>query len=455
MVMLTASGGADEIIDALAVYVERLDMALFSGDDAARLTTLLARGERLCATGKAMAARRATECRQWAQAGHRSPEQWLAQVSGTTQRAARTSLAVAEQMEAQPELARACQSGQLSETQAGEIAAAAEVDPDSTRRLVDQASKGGLKGLRDSCRQVATAGRTAQDDRDRLAAMHRSRYLRFWSDRDGAGRMDARLTPDALARLQACLRPFQTQQFEMARRSGCRERSEAYAVDALLALAEAAHRHQPGTGPDDAPSRAAHPDRKAGPPATVVALVDHAALVRGFVEGDECCLIKGVGPVPVAVIRSLLDDAFLAAVIADGIDIRSVVHVGRRPLAAQLTALYARDRTCVVPGCDAEEYLEAHHVTGWSTTRVTTLDDMALLCSHHHDLASYQGWALEGRPGQWSWRPPPGGVPPGPFDDDGINLSPEQARQCADHGVGPSKRPRSGPDDDPLGLFDP
>ena len=164
--------------------------------------------------------------------------------------------------------------------------------------------------------------------------------------------------------------------------------------------------------------------RKVGPPATVIALVDHAALVRGFVEGDECCIIKGVGPVPVTTVRAMLSDAFLACVVADGVDIRSVVHVGRRPLAAQLTALYARDRTCVVPGCHSEHYLEAHHVKGWSTTKVTTLDDLALLCSHHHDLTSYEGWILDGQPGEWTWTPPPGGVPPGPFDDDGINQSP-------------------------------
>ena len=52
---------------------------------------------------------------------------------------------------------------------------------------------------------------------------------------------------------------------------------------------------------------------------------------RGHVEGDECGMIKGVGPVPVATVRAMLDDAFLGAVVTDGVDIRSVVHMGRRP----------------------------------------------------------------------------------------------------------------------------
>src|SRR5262249_12129613 len=156
------------------------------------------------------------------------------------------------------------------------------------------------------------------------------------------------------------------------------ERPDAYALDALLALAEVAHLNKT-CAESGASSGPPGPGRKAGPPATVVALIDHRALVRGFVEGDECCIIKGIGPVPVSTIRAMLTDAFLAAVVADGVDIRSVIHLGRRPLATQLTALFARDRTCVVPGCHTQEYLEAHHVRGWSSTKVTTLDDLALL----------------------------------------------------------------------------
>ena len=270
-----------------------------------------------------------------------------------------------------------------------------------------------------------------------------------WTDRDGAGRLDARLTPEGLARFQACLRPFQTERFDAARRAGGREKPECYAADALLALAAHAtthHHHQhphgrypaAGTGDRDGrragvqggrrrdgtvgTARPAGAARRVGPPATVVALVDHAALVRGHVQDQECCVIQGIGPVPVATVRALLDDAFLAAVVTDGIDIRSVVHIGRRPTAAQWTALWVRDRACVVPGCGIAVGLEAHHLTGWSTTKTTRLDDLALLCSHHHDLASYHGWTLTGPPGQRAWHPPPNPTPPGPFDDDGLHL---------------------------------
>ena len=364
MAMSTRATGVVEVIDALATVVAGLDVAVVSGDDAAGLTELFARGERLCATAKAMAARRAATGQAWARAGHRGPDQWLAQLSGSSPAAARTSLAVAEQMEAQPALAQACQAGALSSDQAGHIAAAAQVDPAATPGLVDQASRHGLFGLRDSCRQVVHAGRSAPHDQARRAGLHARRYLRSWIDPDGAGRLDARLSPDAYAQFRALLHPYQTAQFAAARQAGRPAHPDCYAADALLAALTAAGSPRPGPGHRSSPGDE-HP--RVGPPATVIAVIDHAALVRGYTQGGECCRINGVGPVPVATVRAMLDDAFLAAVVRDGIDIRSLAHLGRYPTAAQRTALYVRDRTCVVPGCDNQHGLQAHHTQGLAT----------------------------------------------------------------------------------------
>ncbi len=460
MAMSTRATGVVEVIDALAAVVAGLDVAVVSGDDAAGLTELFARGERLCATAKAMAARRAATCQAWARAGHRGPDQWLAQLSGSSPAAARTSLAVAEQMEAQPALAQACQAGALSSDQAGHIAAAAQVDPAATPGLVDQASRHGLFGLRDSCRQVVHAGRSAPHDQARRAGLHARRYLRSWIDPDGAGRLDARLSPDAYAQFRALLHPYQTAQFAAARQAGRPAHPDCYAADALLAALTAAGSPRPGPGHRSSPGDE-HP--RVGPPATVIAVIDHAALVRGYTQPGECCRINGVGPVPVATVRALLDDAFLAAVIRDGIDIRTVAHLGRYPTAAQRTALYVRDRTCVVPGCDTQHGLQAHHTQGWQPTQVTQLDHLALLCRHHHDLISYHGWTLTGTPGHWHYQPP-GPVPPRPFDPHDPH-PPPPTRTTNRHPPPPAPPPLTntrpntptgtGTDHDPLGLFDP
>ena len=464
---------AVEVVGGVEAVVAGLDVQRLSGDEAARLTGVFARAEHLAATAKALAAGRASDCGQWEQVGSRSAEQWLAGVPGSGEGAARACLALAAGLGAQPDLARACRAGGLSLAQAGEIAAAGEVNPVAVPGLVEVAGGHGWRRLREACRQVITAGRSELDDQARRAAVHQSRYLRTWMDRDGAGRLDARLSPDALARFRASLRPFQTQRFEMAREGGVPEKPECYAADALVALAAtavaAARGAVGGVGPDGVagavradsgagPAEAdrARSGRRLGPPATVIALVDHAALVRGHVEGDECGMIKGVGPVPVATVRAMLDDAFLGAVVTDGVDIRSVVHMGRRPTALQATALWVRDRACAVPGCDVAEGLEAHHLGGgWSATRSTSLDDLALLCAYHHDLASYRGWTLIGPPGQWAWRPPPGGVLPGPFDDGGLDLAPPPSVGARSGPDAASRPAPSGLDAHPLGLFGP
>ena len=144
--------------------------------------------------------------------------------------------------------------------------------------------------------------------------------------------------------------------------------------------------------------------RRSTVPATVIVRIDLAALRRGRAQGGEWCEIDGLGPIPVETARELMDDAFIAAVLTDGTDIRSVLHLGRRPTAEQRTALLARDPVCAIPGCGSRDRLETDHVEDWSTTRVTRLDALARLCHHHHRQKTVGDWTLEGRPGAWTWR---------------------------------------------------
>ncbi len=228
------------IIESLAGFVAGFDTGAFSGSDAARLTELFARGEKLCATGLAMAARRASECSAPERAGVRSREEWLAGISGTDLRSAEATLSTAEQMVTSPELEDACRKGELSTDQAAEIADASKADPSSTGRLIHQAKNRTLKGLREDCRAVRHQAQSRQDDQARLAAMHRNRYFRTWIDRDGTGRGSFSMTPDKLARLRAWMHPYQKAAFDRSRQAGNREQSDRYALDALMDMAEAA-----------------------------------------------------------------------------------------------------------------------------------------------------------------------------------------------------------------------
>jgi hypothetical protein len=396
----------DSAVAVIAEVVEGFEGGTFSGTDAHALTEIFARGERLCAAGKAMAASRAADCATWTASGARSPEEWLAAVSGTGVGAARAVLDTADRLEHQPGVAEVFRSGELSVAQAAEISSAvagvAGSDPGAETRLLEQARRAPNFGsLRRHCAEVGGAAASPEEDRARAGAIHAGRYLRSWADPDGAGRLAARLDPLAYARVLACLEPFQDQVFDAARGSERRESFEAYGADALAAMAEAAFANT-SSSPTRVGSRV---------PSTVIAVVDHAALTRGHARPGETAEIVGVGPVPVEVIEEMVNDAFLATVVKDGCDIRSVAHPGRQATARQRAALVVRDRRCV--NCGSDFRLETDHVDNWSDTHHTTLDQLALLCHHCHGLKTYKGWRLTGTPGDFKLMPPaPGGRSP-------------------------------------------
>jgi hypothetical protein len=328
--------------------------------------------------------------------------------------AALATLETAARLPELPGVDAALRAGQLSGVQAGEIASAAGADAGAEDDLLAVARTDDVTGLRERCRRVKAAA--APDEAAAHRAIHASRCLRHWRDPDGAGRLDGRFTPEVLAELLVALEPFEAEAFRGARAEGRREGFDAYRADALLALARA--------GRDGGGSGASVPRH------TVHVVIDHAALVRGRAEEHERCEVAGVGRVPVGVVRGMMDDAFLTAVVRDGVDVARVAHLGRHPTAHQRSALAVRDPECVVEHCHVRSGLEIDHVEPWSATRVTRLEALARLCRFHHAQKTHEGYRLEGGPGHWRWlkpdgravvpRPPPSPEsPPGsPIDDD-------------------------------------
>jgi hypothetical protein len=328
------------------------------------------------------------------------------------------TLETAERLPELPALEGALRAGELSAVQANEIASAAAADANAEAELVAVA-RDGVAGLREKCRRVKAAA--APDERARHRALHASRALRHWNDPDGAGRLEGRFTPEVLAELLVVLEPYEAEVFREARAVGRRETFDAYRADALLALARAGRN---GTG-----------GGWSGPRNTVHVVIDHAALVRGRAHADERCEVAGGGRVPVPVVRALLDDAFVTAVVSDGVDVSRVAHLGRRPTAHQRSALAVRDPECVVPTCHVRVGLEIDHVEPWSASRVTRLDALARLCRFHHAQKTHEGYRLEGRPGHWRWLKPDGTEavsrpPPRSPDDDAGTIAERQARIC-------------------------
>jgi hypothetical protein len=288
-----------------------------------------------------------------------------------------------------PATASAFRDGRLSLAQASEIAEVASEWPAYEQPLLDAAENMSLNQLREECRRVKAAAVTDEDERYRR--LRKGRYLRSWTDRDGAVRLSARLTPDEGARLLAEVDSRCEEMEHDARAGGWYEGHDAHRADALVDLA----RTGGGSG-DGAP----------GPEAMVHILVHHDALARGHTDEGERCEIPGVGPIPVSVARRMAGDSILKVIVTRGVDITGVAHAGRNIRAHQRTALEARDPTCIVPGCDIRRGLQIDHTGPYVETHYTGLDSLARLCRWHHYQKSHCGYSYRRTADGWEWVAP-------------------------------------------------
>lgn len=110
--------------------------------------------------------------------------------------------------------------------------------------------------------------------------------------------------------------------------------------------------------------------------------------------------------------RRLLCDSTVTLVgwSADGVPL-SHGRTRRFPTPAQRRALTARDRGCVFPGCDAPPgWCDAHHRNHWHRDHgPTDIDNLHLVCPHHHTLLHEGGWTVRGdADGTVAWTNPRG-----------------------------------------------
>ncbi len=221
-----ASAQVARVVSTLDVDV--LDPAL-AADNVAAFAEL----QRLCAAGKALAARRVVATGAWKRQGaHRRPADWLASVSGTSVGRAASELETAEQLAELPATEAAVRAGALSAEQAKLVADAATADPHAEPELLERAGSDGVKGLRRECGRVKAAA--CPDEVAHHQRIHAARYLRAFTDDDGAGRIEIHGPVDATAAILAALKPLEAELFTLAHHAGRTERAEAIAFDALV-----------------------------------------------------------------------------------------------------------------------------------------------------------------------------------------------------------------------------
>ena len=383
----------ERIRDDLAEVVEALDTDGLDGSGAARLLERFAAIERLGANAKTLVARRLAETRGWRREGDRTMAHFVARKTGTSMADATATVKTAQQLDPWGATADAMKAGEVSAQQATEITDAVAADPHAERELLDTASTDGFGALRNECRRVKASARTDELAHDE--AIRRARYVRAWTDAEGAGRGEWKLPPEAQARLLARLDAETEGLVREAKQAGAPiESRDARMADALVRVAD--------SGPGGHHSKVA-----------IHLRVDHAAFERGHTEPGEVCEIEGVGPVPVATARNLSTDALIYVLATKGTEITHYAEHGRYiPKALRLT-LEARDSVCVALGCNVRDNLEIHHRDPVDNNGKTSAKNCCRLCHWHHYLCTHQGWEVGGSADTgWSFDPPSGRSPP-------------------------------------------
>ncbi|NEE04289.1 HNH endonuclease signature motif containing protein, partial [Phytoactinopolyspora halotolerans] len=116
------------------------------------------------------------------------------------------------------------------------------------------------------------------------------------------------------------------------------------------------------------------------------------------------------GPISSESLRRLACDADITTVLVDqhGVPLR-VGRTERLVTPGIYTALIARDRGCAFPGCTRPPaWTQAHHIVHWADGGPTDLENLVLVCTHHHRVIHHGGWQVRlGTDGHPEFLPPP------------------------------------------------
>jgi hypothetical protein len=355
---------ARELRDELAAF----EPELLSGTECAFLVEVLAVTEKACAGARARAAARAADCGAHRDHGFRDPEDWLARTSGSSTPEARNALQTARRLEDCPATKQALLDGELSLHQAAEITRTEAECPGSESDLLGVAKRNGLGTLKDEARKRRQA---AVDPDDLYRRQRRARDVHHFIDDLGMVQVRLGLLPEVGIPFVNRLDAQTDRRRRQAKHEGRDEPRGAHAHDAFAAMIGG-----------QAKGRAKGAD--------CVIVCDLRAYRRGHAHAGEPCHIVGGGRIPVWLAKEMARDAFLKAVIHDGIDIDTVAHIGRHVPAELRTALEVGAPpdfdgvTCCEEGCGRRHGLEWDHVDPVANRGPTSYKNLKPRCWPHH-----------------------------------------------------------------------
>ena len=111
--------------------------------------------------------------------------------------------------------------------------------------------------------------------------------------------------------------------------------------------------------------------------------------------GSGACELAGGGAISAALAQRLACDADVQQVVIDADGMINLGRTQRSAGATQRRLLWLRDGGCRFPGCDRPPgWCQAHHIWWWELGGPTDLENLCLLCSHHHHRCHEGGFRV-------------------------------------------------------------
>ncbi len=294
--------------------------------------------------------------------GATSTEAWTAERFAVSVPTARTYAHLAERCEDLPTLAAALRRGEITLDKLRVVADVATPETDS--ELSTHAVTSSVRQLTELARSTGEARRASTDKGPA------GRWLRF---SDTFRTVTAQLPPESYAEVRACLEA-RARQIPSDGEVPWDQRL----CEAFLGLV----RRRGGTGQRGAPHFVvAH--------VPLETLTDETSELVGELERD--------GLIAPDVVRRLACDATIAVAVDD--DVGRTMYEGRArrwPTGAQRREIMRRDRHCRFPGCTNVTFTDVHHIAPWQRGGRTDIDNLVLLCDHHHRRVHSRDWTLGG-----------------------------------------------------------
>jgi hypothetical protein len=355
----------------------------------------------------------------WHDTGCRSCAEWVSWRCAIAPRAAREHLRVAHRLGELPRIAEAFRAGRLSYSKVRALTRVAQADcEEDLLHFARYATAAQLERIVRGYRRVTR--REANRSYERA-------YLNWHWDEDGSLRINGRLPAEDGALL---LRALEGARDALAERAWERDRAESESGSAEPPRREEGGSAEPsefsgrdGFSARPAPPRPTHAQALAalaesalasgplessgGERYQVVIHAEAAALWRDHPDGR--CRVDDGPSVAADTARRLACDASLVTILErDGMPLS--VGRRRRTIPPSLRrALQSRDRTCRFPGCERRRFTDAHHIEHWAHGGDTSLENLVLLCRHHHRLLHEGGYSIERKPsGEIAFRHPRG-----------------------------------------------